>query len=194
MIDDLKLVTVVGVGALGSHVVPLLRNERAEITVIDYDRVEQKNVASQFHARGTVGKKKVLGLQKSMSFLFGRSITATPHRIVEGNLDLLEDEDLVIDCLDNAESRGLVQRYCKEQGIPCLHGALDAAGSFGRVIWSEGFVIDEEPAEGAATCEDGEFLPFIAITAAYVAKAAQAFLRHGKKGGFTISPVGVFST
>lgn len=191
----MKQITIVGVGALGSHVALFLRNADAEISVIDFDRVEMKNVASQFHAKNTVGKKKVMGLSRTMSFLFGRTLTATPHRLTDQNAwELLHEEDLVIDCLDNAESRRVVQDGCREWGIPCLHGALDAAGSFGRVIWSEQFAIDEEGAEGAATCEDGEFLPFIAATAAYIARSAQLFLREGKRVGFTISPTSVFST
>lgn len=198
-------VSIVGVGALGSHVVQFLRNEDIDLSVIDFDRVEMKNVASQFHAANQVGKKKVLSLAGSMAFLFKRPVIGVPHKLTTDNVhDLFKDADLVIDCLDNAESRRIVQHYCHDAGapahvegrgpIPCLHGALDAAGSFGRVIWSEQFRIDEEGAAGAATCEDGEFLPFIALTAAYVARSAQLFLREGKQVGFSISPTRVFST
>jgi molybdopterin/thiamine biosynthesis adenylyltransferase len=199
----MKKIVIVGVGALGSHVVQFLRNVKAEICVIDFDRVEMKNVSSQFHAKNTVGKKKTEGLARSMSFLYGTKLRAIPHRLTADNVTgLLGGADLVIDCLDNAASRRLVQNYCHDVGepgtgkgaIPCLHGALDAAGSFGRVIWSDGFVIDEEGAQGAATCEDGEFLPFIAITAAYLARSAQLFLDTGKQVGFSISPTNVFST
>jgi hypothetical protein len=61
---------------------------------------------------------------------------------------------------------------------------------FGRAIWDEDFVIDEA-ATGAVTCEDGEFLPFINLTATYLALAVQRFLAKGKKIGFSISPSGV---
>ena len=37
----------------------------------------------------------------------------------------------------------------------------------------------------ASTCEDGEFLPFIALTAAYMARSVQIFLKDGKKIGIT---------
>lgn len=191
----MKNVDIVGVGALGSHVVQLLRNEDIDLSIIDFDRVEMKNIASQFHAANQIGKKKVMSLSRSMQFLFKRTITATPHKLTQDNVyDLLGDDDLVIDCLDNAESRRVVQGFCLEHNIACLHGALDAAGSFGRVIWSERFRIDEEGAQGAATCEDGEFLPFIALTAAYIARSAQLFLREEKKVGFSISPTNVFTT
>jgi molybdopterin/thiamine biosynthesis adenylyltransferase len=202
-----RRLVVVGVGALGSHVVQLLRNVDAWICVIDFDRVEQKNVGSQFHAQGTVGKKKVLGLTQSMRFLFKRELVAIPHKLTKDNVEeLLGDADLVIDCLDNAESRRIVQNYCHDilppkhikgvtvRPIPCLHGALDGAGSFGMVRWSEDFTIDEEPADGAATCDDGEFLPFIAITAAFIAQAASTFLRTGERLSYSIHPGGAFRT
>ena len=200
-----RRLVVVGVGALGSHVVQLLRNVDAWICVVDFDRVEQKNVSSQFHAQGTVGKKKVLGLTQSMRFLFKRELVAIPHKLTADNVaELLGGADLVIDCLDNAESRRIVQNFCHDVGapagaegrgpIPCLHGALDGAGDFGMARWSQDFVIDTEPSEGAATCDDGEALPFIGITAAFIAQAATVFLRTGKQVGYTIHPGGAFLT
>lgn len=185
------LICIVGVGALGSHLVMLLRNEKVVIRIIDYDRVEQKNVMSQFHGRPSVGKSKVVALQQTMDFLFKRSLQVAGHKLVENNIDtLLRDAALVVDCFDNFASRKLVQDYARKHSVPCLHGALAQGGSFGRVGWSEQFIIDSEVGVGAATCEDGEFLPFIALTAAYMARAVQIFLRDKKKVGFSISPVG----
>lgn len=186
-----RYVTIVGVGALGSHLVQFLRSEDIEICVIDFDRVEQKNVHSQFHSKPSVGKLKVNALKQSMQFLYGRKISSNPHRLVPDNVGDLLKGNLVIDCLDNGESRQLIQDYVREMGTPCLHGALAPDGSFGRVIWDEQFVIDSEVGQGGATCENGEFLPFIAITSAYLARAAQIFLATGKKVGFSISPNGV---
>jgi hypothetical protein len=57
-------------------------------------------------------------------------------------------------------------------------------------VWDDAFVIDSEVGAGAATCEDGEFLPFIALTAAYMARSVQIFLRDKRKVGFSISPAG----
>lgn len=184
-------VTVVGVGALGSHLVQFLRNEKVTIKVIDFDRVEMRNVASQFHPKQSVGKKKVDGLHQTMKFLYGRDIFKIGNKLSADNVEqILSDADLLIDCLDNGEARSLVQGFAKAHDVPCLHGALAADGGFGRVVWTEQFTIDEAAA-GAATCEDGEFLPFIAITSAYLARAAQLFLKDGRKVGFSISPRGV---
>jgi molybdopterin-synthase adenylyltransferase len=184
----MKTIVIVGVGALGSHAAQFLRNT-AELRVVDFDRVEQKNVLSQFHARSTTGKSKVLGLQQTLQFLFGTKVATVPHKLVSANArELLQPADLVLDCLDNGEGRKVLQAFVREFSLPCLHGALAADGSFGRVLWDEQFRIDGEPAEGAATCADGAHLPFIAMVAAFLARSAQEFLELGHKLSFSIHP------
>ena len=186
------MIVIIGIGALGSHLVQFIRNEKVDIKVIDFDRVEQKNVMSQFHGKPGVGKNKVDALKQTMDFLFKRNLQIVSHKLVENNVNaLMKDATLVVDCLDNGTSRALVQAYVRAHGLPCLHGALAPGGEFGRSIWDEQFVIDSEAGAGAATCEDGEFLPFIALTAAYMARSVQLFLKDGKKIGFSISPIGV---
>jgi hypothetical protein len=188
------MIVIVGVGALGSHLVQFIRNQKVDIKILDFDRVEQKNVLSQFHGKPGVGKNKVLALQQTMDFLFKRQLTVVGNKLVAENIDvLMKGATLVVDCLDNAASRKLVQDYVRKHNLPCLHGALAPGGEFGRAVWTEQFVIDSEVGAGAATCEDGEFLPFIALTAAYLARSVQLFLKDGKKIGFSISPVGAFA-
>lgn len=180
-----------GVGALGSHAAMLLRNCDANLVAIDFDRVERKNVLSQFHAQGAVGKNKVVALQQLLQFLFGVKIGTVPHKLTSLNAsEILGASDLILDCLDNGEARRIVQNFARERKIPCLHGALAGGGQFGRVIWDEDFAIDDEANAGAATCEDGDFLPFISIVSSYLAHAAQQFLATGKKLGFQVAPVG----
>jgi len=188
----MKTITIIGVGALGSHLIQALRNEDATLKVVDFDRVEMKNVASQFHFKNGVGKKKTDALKQAMQFCYGRKIETVGNKLTADNVEqLLGGADLLIDCLDNGEARRLVQGFARAQGVPCLHGALAANGAFGRVLWTSEFKIDDESGAGAATCEDGEHLPFIQIVASYIAYSAQAFLRHGRKIGYSISPAGV---
>lgn len=210
----MKKVTVVGVGALGSHFVQFLRSEEVEFKLIDFDRVEQKNTLSQFHGKPGVGKLKVQGLQSTLQLLWGMKVGVNMNKLTAENAQqLLRDSDLIVDCLDNAEARRVIQNYVRGLNaielkidtatgkgtgqavmIPCVHGAVDGEGSFGRVVWDEGFIIDSGSAPGTPTCEDGENLPFIASVAAYLARSVQAYLRRGVKDGFQISPGGVVLT
>lgn len=188
------MIVIVGVGALGSHLVQFVRNEKVDIRLIDFDRVEQKNVLSQFYGKPGVGKNKGAALQQTMDFLFKRQLSVVGNKLVAENIDvLLRDATLVVDCLDNGASRKLVQDYVRKHGVPCLHGALAPGGEFGRSIWDEQFIIDSELDAGVATCEDGEFLPFIALTAAYIARSIQLFLKDKQKIGFSISPTGAIA-
>lgn len=191
----MKKVVVVGVGALGSHVVLLLRNTGANITVIDFDRVEQKNVQSQFHGKPNVGKLKVQAVAQTMQMLFGLKVGTIPHKLTSDNDDqLLSGADLIVDCLDNGEARRLVQNFARRSHTACVHGALAADGSFGRVVWDADFKIDDVSGAGAATCEDGAHLPFITIVSSYLSRAAQEFLGNGRKMGFEINVAGATRT
>lgn len=187
-----KRVIIAGVGALGSHLVQFIRNEDINIVVVDMDRVEQKNVLSQFHGKASVGKNKAQSMQQTMKFLYGLKLEGLPRKIQDNNVEvLLKGSDLVVDCLDNLEARALIQNYVRDNGIPCLHGALAADGAFGRVIWDEQFVIDPEAVEGGATCEDGEHLAFIGVVSCYLARSIHEFLNNDKRFGYQINPTGV---
>lgn len=185
-------IVVVGVGALGSHLVQAIRNVPGEISVIDFDHVESKNELSQFHGKPGRGKNKTAALHQTMSFLWGKSIGKYGVRLTKDNTDqLLGGSSLIVDCLDNAGSRLLLQAYARETKTPCIHGALAPNGAYGQVCWDEHFTIDSEVGQGGATCENGAHLPFIMITSAWLAKSVSDFVLSGIKRGYAISPLGV---
>jgi molybdopterin/thiamine biosynthesis adenylyltransferase len=182
-----KKTIIVGVGALGSHVALFMRN-MSELIIIDHDCIEQKNVLSQFHSKSSVGKRKVLALSQTINFLFGIKTQTNTNKLIKNNANqLLSGADLIIDCLDNAEARHIIQDFVRKNNVPCIHGGLAADGAFGISIWDENFTIDEGPT-GVPTCENGDQLPFIALVSAYIARSAQDFLVTGKKFGYMISP------
>jgi molybdopterin-synthase adenylyltransferase len=184
-----RKVVIVGVGALGSHVLQFSRGLEVEFSLIDFDRIEQKNTASQFHGKPGVGKNKVQAIQQTMQLLWGLKVGGIPHKLTSENDDqLLSGADLLVDCLDNGPARRVVQGFARRTHTPCLHGALAADGVFGRVIWDEDFVIDDVD-EGAATCEDGQHLPFIVMVSSCIARSVQEFLSTGKRLSFQVTPL-----
>jgi molybdopterin/thiamine biosynthesis adenylyltransferase len=118
----MKRVLVVGAGALGSHVVMLLRNA-AELVVVDFDHVEQRNVLAQFHSHGAVRKNKAAALAGLMQLVYGVKVFGIPVKLTRENArEVLGPRvsetvrrpsekvqhvtlSLVIDCVDNAEGR-----------------------------------------------------------------------------------------
>ena len=186
-------IIIVGAGALGSHLLLLSRNLPGQLTVIDFDRVERKNTLSQFHSRMGMGRNKAAALQQAMQGLFGLRIQSVPHRLTADNAAaLLSGAALVVDCVDNAPTRALIQSVVRTSDVACLHGALAADGSYARVMWDEVFSIDAD-GEGQATCEDGEHLPFIAVVAARMAMAIQEYLRDGTKRSVHLHPGGLIA-
>ena len=184
----MKNVTIVGVGALGSHLALALRNAAA-LKLCDFDRVEAKNILSQFHTNMGRGKNKAVALQATLLGLYGVVATAVPYRVVETNAAaVLGGSDLIVDCTDNYAARITIGDVATVSGIPCLHGGLSADGTFGRIMWAEHFTPDAEGVVGQATCEDGENLPFHLAVASQMALTVQAFLKSGAKRSYQMTP------
>ena len=184
-----------GVGALGSHAAVLCRNLGAELLLIDFDRVESKNLLAQAFVKPSTGKNKAEALKLQLANFWGHKAEARGVRLEATNADaLLGGADLLVDCFDNHASRALLQSWARAHGKPLLHAALSADGTFGLVRWDERFVPDAEDAAGQATCEGGEHLPFIALVAATLARAIQEFVRSGARRDAMITLSGVTPT
>ena len=184
-------VTIVGLGALGSHVVQALRNIKGGLKLIDFDLVEQKNTLAQFHSNMSLRRNKAQAMQQALQGLWGIKVAVIPHKLADDNAQqLLGGSALVLDCTDNIAARQVMMKFCKAQGIPLLHGAMSADGTFARAIWTDWFQPDAESGAGA-TCEDGENLPFHCLAGAVIAQAAKTFLTKGSKVNFDVTPSGV---
>jgi molybdopterin/thiamine biosynthesis adenylyltransferase len=185
----MKTVVIVGVGALGSHLVLFARNWEVNLQVIDFDRVEAKNIQSQFHTKMGNGKSKAKAIQSLMQGLYGVKITSRPTKLADNNQhELLGDADLIIDCTDNFAAREIIQGFATKHSVACLHGCLSAEGDLARAVWTEHFTADAEGTEGEATCEDGRNLAFHALAASMIAQLAQKFLEEDVKQSWQVTP------
>lgn len=184
-----------GVGALGSTAVTFCRNLAATLRVVDFDRVESKNLLAQAFVKPSVGKNKAEALKLQFMNFYGIKVEAFGVRLVENNLDaVLGSADLLIDCFDNQQSRTLLSAYARRTAKPLLHAALAGDGRYGIVRWDERFVADAEDTAGQATCEGGEHLPLIGVLGATVARTIQDFLESGERRDSMISLNGVQET
>jgi hypothetical protein len=185
----MKKVSIIGVGALGSHLLLFARNWEVELGVVDFDRIESKNIQSQFHTKMGQGKNKAKALQQAMHGLFGVKIAAGTAKLADNNAgQVLGAPDLVVDCTDNIAARSIIQTYVEAPVVECLHGCLSADGTLARAVWTEHFTPDKEGGEGEATCEDGANLPFHAMAGALLASVAQRFLETGEKKSWQLTP------
>jgi hypothetical protein len=169
-----------GVGALGSTAAVLCRSLPAELRLVDFDRVESRNLAAQAYVKQSVGKNKAEALKLQLLNLWGVKAEALPVRVVADNVaQVCAGAGLVVDAFDNRAGREVLSAHARATGTPLIHAALAADGSFGLVRWDEHFTADAEDQAGQATCEGGEHLPFIGLLGAALARAIQDFASRG---------------
>jgi len=184
-----------GVGALGSTAVHACRNLGAELRLVDFDRVESKNLAAQWFVKQSVGKNKAEAVRLQLANFYGVKAEALGVRLVANNAaQLLDGADLAVDCFDNADGRLVLSEAARARSVPLVHAALSADGTFGLVRWDERFTPDREDTPGQATCEGGEHLPLIALAGATLARTIQDFVRSSDRRDYLISLSGVTRT
>ena len=178
-----------GGGALGSHGLFLARDLDHDLAVIDFDRVETKNLASQWFVKQMVGKNKATALKTQMLNFYDVKLQDYTVKLTVLNADaILTSADLVVECFDNAESRRLVQQYVRSKQKSCVHAGLAANGEFGVVRWDEHFAIDDEGVPGQATCEGHGFLPLILHVSSSLVASIQFYLADQQQVNWNVSP------
>jgi molybdopterin/thiamine biosynthesis adenylyltransferase len=188
-------IAICGVGALGSTTVQLCRNLAAELRVIDFDRVESKNLAAQWFVKQSLGKNKAEAVRLQLANFYGIKAEAMTVRLAANNAaQLLADVSLAVDCFDNADSRLVLSEAARAAGLPLVHAALSGDGTFGMVRWDERFTPDREDTAGQATCEGGEHLPLIGMVAATLARTIQDFVKDRSQRDYLIALSGVTRT
>jgi adenylyltransferase/sulfurtransferase len=141
-----KSATVVGCGALGSHVAGhLVRAGVGRLVLADRDFVEWHNLPRQAlyaEADAQAGVPKAVAAARRLRQINGQ--VEIEEHVVDVNADtvegLIEGADIVLDGADNFEVRYLVNEACVKQGIPWIYGGV--LGTYGLTA---AIVPDETP-------------------------------------------------
>lgn len=123
-----SVVTVAGAGGIGGPVVMYLAGAGVgTIRVCDFDTVELSNLNRQIlHKDKSTGMNKALSATMTASD-FNPDIKLVPieEKLTTENADrLLAGSSLIMDCLDNFETRQLINRYAAENSVPLVHGGI----------------------------------------------------------------------
>lgn len=142
-----KHITICGGGALGSNLIDgLIRQGFSRLRVIDMDRVEAHNINTQTFDEADIGALKAASIQTKAFRTAGVEIEAEGKELKKGNIKkLFRDTDLVIDCFDNTASRQMVQDFCREKGLACLHAGME--GEYGEVAWDATYKVPDDGGE-----------------------------------------------
>jgi molybdopterin/thiamine biosynthesis adenylyltransferase len=121
-------VFIAGAGGLGSPVAIYLAVAGVgEIRICDVDTIELSNLNRQIlHPDSRIGQLKALSAEQTLTALNPTISIATFAEYLDGtNLDRIAGRpDIIVDCLDNYETRYLLNRYCLKHNVPIVHGAI----------------------------------------------------------------------
>lgn len=128
-------VFIAGAGGIGSPVsLYLAAAGIGKITIVDYDKVSTSNLNRQIlHWDKDIGRLKVESAREKLAaFNPDIIVEGIEQEITEKNVaELVRDNDLIVDAMDNIQTRLLLNRVSLQNNIPIFHGAV--YGFDGRV-------------------------------------------------------------
>lgn len=128
-------VTVVGAGGLGSPVLLYLTAAGVgHIRIIDGDTLSLSNLNRQIlYGDALIGLPKAESTRRKLKELNPSvEIETIPARIDPDSMDLhLPTEGIMVDCLDNFETRFLLNRHAVENHLPLVHAGVE--GLYGQL-------------------------------------------------------------
>jgi len=129
-------VAVVGIGGLGSPVsLYLTAAGIGHLILIDSETPELSNLNRQvLHWESDIDKRpKVESAKEKLLKLNSKmKITTYNERLTKNNIDkILSEADIIVDALDNYETRYLVNEYCVQRRKPLIHAAVEKM--FGQI-------------------------------------------------------------
>lgn len=178
-------VVVCGAGAVGSNLVHnLVRQGFRTLAVIDRDRVEEANLATQTYRRSDLGAQKAVALRNDVFRIAGVELEAVADELAERNAaKLVRGAAVVVDGFDNAASRVLVARAAEAAGIACLHVGM--AADYAEVMWDGAWVAPS--GAGEDVCDYPLARNVIMLAVAVASEALVSFVAGEKRRSFTIT-------
>ena len=121
-------VFIAGAGGLGSPVAFYLAAAGVgRIIICDNDDIDISNLNRQIlYSTTDIGKRKADTAATRLSALNPEIIIRPKDALISGDpSELIEDADLIIDCLDNIETRYVINDYSVRTGVPIVHGGIN---------------------------------------------------------------------
>jgi len=122
------IVFVAGAGGLGSSLLFYLTvSGIGTIRIADYDKIVLSNLNRQIlHSDARVGKYKVDSAYDSLKDVNSNvNLIKIYDKIVKSNIEaLVDDANIIIDCLDNVETRHILNAFSVKNGVPMIHAGV----------------------------------------------------------------------
>ncbi len=129
-------VVIIGCGGLGGYIAEILtRLGIGKLTIFDFDIFEEHNLNRQnFSTIENLGKEKVIIVKENLEKINPaiEIIAFTKKFDVQTDFDLINNVDIIVDAVDNPETKLKLADVCKKKNINFVHGAV--AGMSGQFI------------------------------------------------------------
>jgi len=191
-IKDFPIV-ICGVGAIGSNLAEnLVRQGFANLTVIDKDRIEDRNINTQVWTKREIGMLKVATLKYHLFEIMGIEINSSDKELknMAKFKNLLPERlspvnGLIIDAFDNSRSRLLIKETCSDFHFPynCLHIGFNEG--YGEIIWNEDYRVPDD--KGVDDCDYPLARNLIMLLVAIASEVIIKFIDKQKKENYTIT-------
>jgi len=177
-------VAIIGCGGLGGHIAEIIaRLGIGELTLFDFDIFEEHNLNRQnFSNIEQIGKEKVLVVREALEKI-NPAVKINPYIKKfepEKDFNLIESADVVVDALDNPETKLKLANVCKEKQKHFVHGAI--AGTTGQFITNN--TLENFYRDGKKGVETALGNPAFSVTFAASIQSAEVvklILNTGKK-------------
>ncbi len=138
--DKLKnsKVLVIGTGGLGSPtLIALTVAGIGEIGLVDFDKVEIHNLNRQtLHDENYIGTEKTTSAYNRLSSLNKTTVIKTFSERLTDTLaiKLFPYYDIIIDCVDNYETRAVVSKISAQLKKPVIEGGIEGFNGYIQII------------------------------------------------------------
>jgi molybdopterin-synthase adenylyltransferase len=178
-------ITICGAGALGANITEnLARMGYGNLKVIDFDRIEEHNLATQPYYKTDIGGFKAKVLANSLYRAIGTKIQTETKQLTTDNVaNLLQGSGLVIDAFDNSVSRQVLKDYCAAQDMTCLHAGM--AADYAEVIWNTHYRVPSDT--GGDICDYPLARNLVMLTVAATCEVITQFAVTNEQRNYTIT-------
>lgn len=166
-----KEIIVVGQGAIGSRVSEnLVCAGLTNLTLVDFDIVEDHNIANQLFTRDAIGQKKTEAMYYWVYHKCGKD-TADKINFLDKKLDSdsqpdVDDASIIISCVDTFDARRMLMGLAKdvwadmfvEGGMATGHGSVfmvDPSNPSAVRDWESTLGDDDDPSYEVSACGTG---------------------------------------
>ena len=182
-----RSITICGAGALGGNLAETLaRMGFAQLTVVDRDRVEMRNLSTQPYVHAEVGTPKARALANALYRAVQARVTPVVAELTTATAaELLSGAALMVDAFDNHAARAAVSAFARQAGVPCLHVGFSGDGVYGSGIWEPNYAVPG--GAGDDPCDYPLTRPFAVAVAALAARAVVEWLTASVPADFELT-------